>query len=192
MSDTADATAPITTGKEKWETSRAKATLRRELIEGLIPRTGRMEYREIYNRNLAIHQKWSYERWRDNLYALRRAFNRELDRRDHDAAAYEKDKQILASRGHLLGGPKPWHLTECPRLLKEDFANGLFDSLAPQELYLTRDEYQDLDDLAIFRRHMYQMKNQEPKRAARFEKKKKRAKYPELLENHPRAQDNEL
>ena len=58
--------------------------------------------------------------------------------------------------------------------------------MTPKELYNSTPVYYENFDLEVVRKHIYQRRDCEAKRAYRFEKKKARAKYPELLENHPR------
>ena len=57
--------------------------------------------------------------------------------------------------------------------------------MTPAQLRLSRDVCQEWD-LDEFRGHICQIADEESKRQCRFEKKKQKAKHPELLEDHPR------
>ena len=58
--------------------------------------------------------------------------------------------------------------------------------MSPRDLYLSRREYYGYFELKVFRKHVYQEVDSRPKRAIRFEKKKKAWLYPELYMDHPR------
>lgn len=58
-----------------------------------------------------------------------------------------------------------------------------------EDSFLSRPEYQAFS-LFRFRKHIYQEIDARPKRAARFERKKKKWRYPKHHEGHPRLQQN--
>lgn len=70
--------------------------------------------------------------------------------------------------------------------MKADIEAGKHLEMKPKKIYEGNPVYHDQFGLTTFRKHLYQRRDCEAKRAIRFEKKKARAKYPELLENHPR------
>ena len=57
--------------------------------------------------------------------------------------------------------------------------------MKPEEMYVEHDEYQAYD-LEEFRKHIYQMVDSEPKRATRFERKKKSWKTQIINNAHTR------
>ena len=58
------------------------------------------------------------------------------------------------------------------------------------QFWVTWEEYLALD-LKCFWKHIYPEVDSRLKRAARFERKKRGWKYPELHANHPRLQDKD-
>jgi len=82
----------------------------------------------------------------------------------------------------------PFHLSPAASFLKNDIGDNLHQEMTPTELWLTRLEYCEEWSLEEFRQHLYQEIDKHPKRAYRFERKKKAWKYPELHEDHPRLQ----
>ena len=100
-----------------------------------------------------------------------------------DARDYGLDKIIVQQL--RVGQPTPWHKTACPKLLKADVDEGKHLTMKPSDLYKEHDEYKAFP-LSVFRNHIYQEVDSRPKRAARFERKKKAWKFPELHEDHPR------
>ena len=107
------------------------------------------------------HKKWNYDNWASNFRTLKNAVRRDQSRMVRDTRAYGKDLEVI--KGLRQADPVPWHLGPCPELLKKDVDDG---------------------------KHIYQEIDSRPKRALRFEKKKKTWKYPEHHKNHPRLRQN--
>ena len=108
-----------------------------------------------------------------------------------DVTAYATDQKLVQSLRAANPNNKPrWHGSDAERLLKEDVANGKHLKMKPRFLYDSKPEYK-VFSLDEFRPHIYQMVDAEPKRAYRFEKKKKGWLYPELHENDPRLKKSD-
>lgn len=166
-----------------WQKSKAKALLRSGILNGTI--SANMTAEEIYAMD-DEHKKWNFTNWTKNLGTLRAAISRDRGRMARDARDYGHDRTIVMKL-RQNDPKKPWHKTECPKLLKKDVNEEKHLSMKPNQLYLSRPEYQEFE-LSVFRNHIYQGVDSRPKRAARFEKKKASWKYPELHQNHPRLQ----
>lgn len=178
--------------EEAWASSKSKAILREGLILETI--TPKMQPKETFDAN-EEHRKWiianksTYQNWSNNLRNLWHAIARDKGRMQRNCIAHGHDQAIVKS---LRGTDEkvPWHRSPAFRLLKTDIKNKEHETKDPQELYESRPEYYDAFDLTEFRKHLYQEIDSEPKRAARFEKKKKAWKCPELHQDHPRLKES--
>lgn len=172
---------------ETWSKSKAKALLREGLLSGAI--TATMTPDDAFQLNPEEHRKWPYKNWVASFHRLKAAIARDKKRMLEDKAGYEHDLYIVQSQ-RPADQAIPWHRTDAPKLLKQDIADGLHKSKTPKELYNhpDRPQYREAATLEEFRKHIHQQKDQEPKRAHRFEKKKKAWLYPELHKEHPRLQ----
>jgi hypothetical protein len=173
--------------KESWPNSESKALLRSGILSGLITPT--MLPKQVYNMNPEVHKAWKYTNWCANLRSLQKAVGRDRGRMLDDVKSFAKDLAIV--RQAQLSNPpkKPWHLSDACRLLKDDVSEGRDKTVKPMELYYSRPEYHEHFSLEVFRKHIYQERDSRPKRAFRFEKKKKRWNYPELHQDHPRMRN---
>ena len=169
--------------EEGWAKSKAKKLLREGLLAGTI--TPEMKPKEIFDLAPLVHGKWSYKSWSSNLYRLREGIERDRDRMAKDCLAYGHDLAIV--KANRTPGEVPWHRSGCPAKLKEDIAKGEHLEMSPKELWETDEDYKTYT-LAVFRVHYFQEIDSIPKREIRFEKKKKRWKYPEYHKDHPRLQ----
>lgn len=165
---------------EKWGRSQSKAILRRGIINGVIKTD--MTPEQVFALNPAEHGKWPWNNWKSNLKNLRDAIGQDRGRMAEDARAYGHDKAIIIQ--NRVGESVPWHKSACVKFLKKDVDAGKPWEMQPWELWQTRVEYQAYS-LICFRNHIYQEIDSRPKRAFRFERKKKGWKYPELHEAHP-------
>lgn len=167
--------------KEKFGKSASKALLRADILRERV--TEQTNARTIYNSN-DEHKKWVFKNWEEAFNRLMAAVKRDRSRMEADTLAYGHDLAIVKiSRPADVA----WHRSPACRLLKADVDAGKHTSCDPSDLWLTSPEYQAFD-LACFRKHLYQEIDSRPKRAIRFEKKKKTWLYPELHEDHPRMQ----
>jgi hypothetical protein len=173
---------------ETWPTSKSKALLRSGLLSGLI--TAEMLPRAVFDLNPVEHSKWNYTNWSSNLGNLREAIDRDRSRMQRDAISYGHDLAIVKA-GRSPTAKIPWHRSLAPPLLKQDVNDGRHKEMTPKELYGSRPEYSTGFTLEEFRKHIYQEVDSWPKRAIRFEKKKKAWRYPELHADHPRLQEDE-
>ena len=167
----------------KWETSKAKQLVRVGFIDDSIPLD--MPLDDIRALNPEVHEKWPVDQWKRNVRNLRNAIQRDKDRAMEDWMSYQIDLNTLTKIQAADNRKVPWHLSEAVKHLKRDMNEGKHLQMKPKELYMTRSAYQEYD-LTTFRKHIYQLRDAEAKRAWRFEKKMRTAKYPEVYEDHPR------
>lgn len=180
---------------EAWEKSKSKSILRTGIISGHI--TSKMKPKQVWLMD-AEHKRYTdqkgrngYSNWSNNLRNLREAIRRDRDRMADDCLAYGHDLALVKSL-RPIDKKAPWHRSAAYSLLKEDVKQGVdkqFES--PLEFYFSRIEYHEEHPLEVFRKHLYQEKDSEQKRAMRFERKKKAWKYPEIHNNHPRMQQTD-
>ena len=168
---------------EEWRKSKAKAILREGILSGEIkPEWKPMKVFQMNDE----HKKWQnkYSSWSSGLRRLRQAYGRDKSRSESDLASYKRDLVIVKSK---RTGPEPWHRSAAAECLKQDVKEGNHKGKTPSELYNgPNKEAYNAFDLSEFRKHLYQEQDKEPKRAVRFEKKKKSWKFPELHKDHPR------
>jgi hypothetical protein len=165
-----------------WAKSKSKALLRAGLLTGEI--TADMAPKDVFSIHPEENGKWKYSNWSGNLRTLSKAIVRDKGRMKDDVTSFANDFAIVQGmRG--ANDKAVWHRSAAPKLLAKDVDEGKHLQMTPMELYDTRDEYK-LFSLHVFRKHIYQEVDKRPKRAIRFEKKKKTWLYPELHNEHPR------
>lgn len=170
--------------KDLWINSTSKSLLRSDVLRGIITKDS--DPKEIYDAN-DEHKKWVFDNWKDALDRLIAADNRDRNRMQDDILAYGHDLAIVKESRPT--GEVAWHRSPAYLLLKRDVDKKRHTRYSPKQLWLKREEYQQFD-LKSFRKHIYQEVDSRPKRAIRFEKKKKSWLYPELHVDHPRLQEN--
>ena len=159
--------------------------LRLAILQGKITKDS--DHKGIYDGN-PEHKKWKWENWKKNLWTLLNAVARDSGRMEHNILSYGHDLAIVKAMRDKEA-EEVWHRSPAYRLLKQDVDDNKHKQLAPKDLWVTRPEYLKFD-LKCFRKHIYQEVDSRPKRAIRFEKKKKKWLYPELHKDHPRLDDS--
>lgn len=168
---------------EAWALSKSKSILRTGLLNGTILPS--MKPKEIFDMHPEEHSKWEYTNWTNNLRNLRHAIEKDNKRMHDDMLSYGHDLAIVNALRAANPNRKPrWRGSEAAKRLKEDVDKGKHLEMKPSTLHQTRPEYL-VFDLDVFRKHIYQEVDSRPKRAYRFEKKKKAWKYPELHKERP-------
>jgi hypothetical protein len=175
--------------KETWPNSESKALLHSGILAGLIMPT--MPPKQVFDMNPKVHGEWKYSNWANNLCTLQKAIGRDRGRMLDDVRSFAKDLAMVQQKWLDNQMKTPWHLSTACQLLKEDIDEGRDKTVKPKELYYSRPEYYEHFELEVFRKHIYQERDSRPKRAIRFEKKKKQWKYPELHKDHPRLGNND-
>jgi hypothetical protein len=188
----ADETTQEDEEKEAWALSKSKAILRSGLLNGAI--TPAMQPKEVFNMHPKEHGKWNHQNWSNNLRNLRNAIERDRERMQNDCINCGHDLAILKEfrQKNPHTQRSKWRGSKAERTLKKDVDEGKHLTLPPKKLCNHKEwpEHREFD-LVVFRKHIHQEVDSRPKRAIRFEKKKKAWKCPELHKNHPRLQENE-
>lgn len=171
--------------KEEWANSASKAILRAGILSGEIK--PEMKPKQVFDLNPTQHGKWNYQNWRSNLRTLRNAIKRDRDRMQKDCIAYGHDLAIIKG---VRKNTTPWHRSIASQFLKQDIRDGKHIGIKPAAFHKSRPAYEVFDLLEFWKHIYHQEVDAEPKRAIRFERKKKRWQYPELSKDHPRLQNS--
>jgi hypothetical protein len=135
-----------------WEV--AKELLKEDFCAGMLPRT--MGPVEIYSMRKE-YESVVYENFRNNLNKLRNLLESQQSSAASDDAALQRYMGLHPLNMNPTGGmsyPR-WDLSEAQRLLKEDIAAERHKAMKPQELRMTRLQYQ-LFPKDVFRKHIHQ------------------------------------
>lgn len=178
--------ASIRTGKYKapdWSKSKAKATLKEDIISGNV--TEEMTAEDVYQSN-DEYRRYKFEHFATNLENLRNAIYDNIERMDADRLAYNHDIALLQSIRERNPPPMPipWHRSEAKELLEKDLDDGKHleekedgTPVMPKDLYQSRIEYRAFS-LKVFRDHIYQELKRRERGDFRFAKKATRMGHP--------------
>jgi hypothetical protein len=162
---------------DKWIHSAAKKALRTDIILGKV--TGDDLPKDVYDMRQS-YKAFPFKNFKTNLQSLLEAVAKDIARMQHDCEAYGHDLSVVKSlRSNEEEGSRPlsWHLSDARKLLKEDMAAGRHKQLKPNDLWLSRPEYQ-VFDLEIFRKAIHSADDKEAKLVFRMEKKQFRTPPP--------------
>jgi len=147
----------------KWEDSNAKALLRKDIIDGIVPLEAKDDQNEstmplfdIYNSRIEFAD-YKYEKFSSRLSSLRNTLANEFDRVALDQAAfdnYKKNHPVLTGFSRL--GLIEWQGSESQRLLLLDIEAGKHLTMSKVDLYGDKPEYYNEFPLEVFRDKMYQ------------------------------------
>jgi hypothetical protein len=145
-------TTTTTTMATPWEV--AKKILQQDFCAGMLPRTlGPTEVYEMRREYQAV----KYENFRTNLNKLRKKLEFQQSSAASDDAALQHYMGLNPVNMNPTDGmnyPR-WDLSDAQRLLKEDVAAERHKAMKPQELRMTRLEYQRFPK-DVFRKHIHQ------------------------------------
>ena len=162
-----------------WAKSKAKELLRNDIILGKV--NERMNAQEVYLMR-PQYKDYRMDNFRTNLGNLIKAVRKDiLEHMGKDCEAYGHDRAVLAER-HFDIDESPirnsWHRSEARELLKVDMELGLHKEMKPEELFLSRQEYQAFE-LEVFCKAIYAAVDKKDKMRFRMEMKKIRAPAPQ-------------
>jgi hypothetical protein len=135
-----------------WEV--VKELLQQDFCAGMLPRTmGPPEVYEMRNE----HQAVECVKFRTNLNKLRKLLEFQQSSAASDDAALQNYMGLNPVNMNSTGGMNYpcWDLSDAQRLLKEDIAVERHKAMQPQELRMTRLEYQRFPK-DVFRKHIHQ------------------------------------
>jgi hypothetical protein len=145
-------TTTTTTMATPWEV--AKEILQQDFCAGMLPRT--LGPTEVYGMRRE-YQAVEYGKFRTNLNKLRKKLEFQQSSAALDDAALQHYMGLNPVNMNPTGGMKypRWDLSDAQRLLKEDIAAERHKAMQPQELRMTRLEYQRFPK-DVFRKHIHQ------------------------------------
>jgi hypothetical protein len=131
-----------------WKNSKAKQLLFDDNVEGMV--TDMMPYSEVYQMRPEF-QKYEKTKFRTNFFNLLTSIRKNQDAAVRDNEALLHDVQVLKDRPRGI----TWNGSDAQEMLIKDVDNGIHVSLAPQELWNSREEYK-MFPLKCFCDHIYQ------------------------------------
>ena len=144
--------------KVKWEKSKAKQLLYKDILEGRVPRNATtadgkstMPLKSIYELRPEF-QEYLYSKFSSRLSSLRktikdRSYRANLDQEAFDN--YKANNPVPAAFSHK--GYIQWQGSEAQALCREDIEHGLHKSMSRMELFGSRSEYYKNFPLKEFR-----------------------------------------
>ena len=166
-------------GAKEWDKSKSKRLIQEGILNLTILPDMSAEDVQLMDK---AHEKWPTVMLEERLNAVRKQIKRDQSRAKEDAMRYQSDLKFIMERRKANGEKQPWHLSPAANQLKADMKAGKHEQMKPEQLYRSNPVYYENFPLVVFRKHIYQIKDSEPKRAYRFEKKKSKSKYPHILE----------
>lgn len=142
----------------KWEDSKAKALLRKDIIDGIVPLEAKDDHNkstmplwDIYHSRIEFAE-YKYEKFSGRLSSLRNTLANEFDRAALDQASfdnYKKNHPVVTGFSRL--GLIEWQGSESQRLCLLDIEAGKHLNMSRVDLYGDRPEYYDEFPLEVFR-----------------------------------------
>ena len=134
-----------------WRNSKAKKLLRKDIIKGKCDGKGPQE---VYKMR-PEYKPYVYERFRDNLRALRAKIKEEQELAAFDMAALAHDLAIYPTPDASPHGYPRWAGSEAERKLKLAITEGTHKDMTPLHLHQSEPEFDEFP-LRVFRNHLYQ------------------------------------
>lgn len=144
--------------KVKWQHSKAKQLLRKDILEGRVPLEARdahnrttMALRQIYNLHPEV-QEYFYSKFSQRLGSLRTTIKEEKKRKALDQEAFDNfiqnhpSRALLSKKGYIQ-----WQGSEAQKLLLDDIAANRHTTMSKSDLYGSRREYYENFPLDVFR-----------------------------------------
>jgi hypothetical protein len=126
-----------------------------------------------------------YSQFEARLKDHRKQVSRSLGSATLQQQAYEHDRQLHPPQTHNQHGKRNFNMSSAKPLLVEDVQNELHESMTVEELWLSREEYQEWE-IGVFRRRLSQQIRAskflyylEYKRAKKALKRGKKSQYSE-------------
>lgn len=141
--------------KDSFAKSDAKRILEAELKNGSIPLDSSDMAPDVVYFQHPEFATYPYETFRDNLNKLRKKVKAKKTRSELDSLALRHDRKSHPKPEKNNRGEPRWEGSEAERLLKLDVDNGKHNTMTPQNLHKSRNEYEDYA-LTVFRKHIHQ------------------------------------
>ncbi|GKY90939.1 hypothetical protein MPSEU_000066700 [Mayamaea pseudoterrestris] len=127
----------------RWECSQAKKLLQEDLESGRVPlESNYMKPKDVYNLR-PEYQATDYSKFAGRLRSLRKILLDRKERAVSDTEAYNHDRLLYPKPTHNERGEPRWEGSAASLFLDADIDEYLEGNATPQELYASRDEYQE-------------------------------------------------
>jgi len=139
-----------------WQDSKAKALLRQDIIDGIVPKipSNSMPTNVIFT-SRPEYAEYGYTQFGSRLSNLRKQVKRDLRRANEDRRRLENYLESHPPHSYTEHGYPEWEGSKAQEQLRKDMADNLHEVMLPLELWCLREEY-DYYPLKVFRDHIYQ------------------------------------
>ncbi len=138
---------------KNWRSSKAKALLRRLILDGVISKSDSPEH--VYKLHHEF-QNFKFKNFKTNLKSLHESVQKGKQASERDEIALANDIAIRGKNTHTSNGVPVWVRSNAATLLEEDIRNGVHRIMDPRDLWRSRDEFQEFP-LDKFRDKIYQI-----------------------------------
>ena len=143
--------------KIKWKKSKGKRLLYKDLMDGIVP----LDDDPNFNADTIFFMHEEYgeydpDKFAGRLKVMRDAVRVANTRADDDFEALVKYKELHNISLFSHYGYSEFQGSEAQRLLQQDIADGLHESMGKKDLYASRPEYFNEYPLNVFRDRIYQ------------------------------------
>jgi hypothetical protein len=147
--------AKTTKKPEPWQSSLAKAFLLKLLKDPNAPLEGKSD-EEIFKLH-PVFEGYKFDNFKTNMKSLKEKVENDRRMAMIETEMFESDMKLYNRKELTVGGYPFWHLHPSSALLEKDVEDGIAYQIAPKELRLTREEYQEFPP-KIFVNHIHQAK----------------------------------
>jgi len=123
--------------------------------------------------NFDEFRQFKYPQFRDRLNDLRKQIRQKNNHAARDSAALAHYRGIYPKSPLNHRGEPRWEGSEAARLLREDVQQRMHENMPPEQLWLSRDEYQNYHK-DTFRQHIHQEVRASKNRASYIQRKDKK------------------
>ena len=141
---------------QSWSKSAARMLLQRDLERGIVSLNTRIMRPKVVYDMRPEYQVIDYTKFVERLRAMRKQLAASKGRALSDSDAFAHDRAMYPEPTHNHKGEPRWEGSIAQALLKDEIYMVLELGVKPQQLYLSRSEYQQYG-LKAFRDKIYQM-----------------------------------
>jgi hypothetical protein len=161
--------------KVKWQDSRAKAKLTKDILSGKIP--SGWKPKQVFAMRPELYKEYE-KNFGSNLRRLQKSLKDQQDRADEDDAAVQHDLELFPrSKQDPRGFPR-WDESGAPELLKQDIDEGRHIGIKPKAFQQTRLDYGAFPP-KVFSKHLQQELNSRLAKSYWLNRKNKKQKEAE-------------
>ena len=138
---------------KNWRSSKAKELLKRLILDGTVSANDLPE--DVYKLHEEF-QLYNFKNFKVNLKSLHESIAKGKKASERDSIAFANDLAICGRPTHTRQGTPVWAGSNAELLLKEDIYNGVHRVIGPEDLWKSREEFQEFP-LGKFRDKIYQV-----------------------------------